>query len=267
MGISGLGLSETFKRLIADPPRSVVPDDRGQMDLRMGLGADLRLARQNLRNGWEGIRYLQAAQDVLNEVAGLLARATELLEQLETGASCGNTGSEFQRIVAAISHIGQSAEFNGAKLFISRTLEVQVGGFPSVDLTLEPLDGVFEIETSIDTVMTSDGARAAHRVIQEAIEKVGHAWTSLDASKHRLTSMFSILGTQVENVSAAYSWARDARIVEEVVNLIKFELLSQVGINALSQAQPTSGEVVAILRHFRVETSNSLPGVIPGAGA
>ncbi len=261
VSVTGLGWLRTFQRLTANLASDPALDGGNATHLRDGLGAELRLARQNLRNALEGIGYVEAAQGVLDELNQLLARAAELIAQAERNPSRAELDEELRRLLASLDQQGQGAEFNGAKLFVSRAVEVCVEGYPAVDLTIGALEGVFRIGASLDPLTTVEGARKAAACISEATAVLHAAKAVLDTSRQQLMSIFCILGTQVENLAVAHAWVRDARVTEEVVNLVKFELLSQAGMNALSQTQTSSREVLAILQRFQVLPSTSIPGV------
>ena len=64
----------------------------------------------------------------------------------------------------------------------------------------------------------------------------------------QLTSVSNSLGIQVENFTAAFSQIRDANIADEIVNLTKFQILNQSGTSALSQANQSSQQILALLR-------------------
>ena len=66
--------------------------------------------------------------------------------------------------------------------------------------------------------------------------------------ENRLQFAISLAQSQVVNNKAAESRIRDANIAEESANLTRFNILSQSGIAALSQANQQQASVLALLR-------------------
>ena len=58
----------------------------------------------------------------------------------------------------------------------------------------------------------------------------------------------SVVSTTSQNLQAAEGQIRDANIAEEVVNLTKYQVLSQTGLAALAQANASSQSVLTLLR-------------------
>ena len=56
------------------------------------------------------------------------------------------------------------------------------------------------------------------------------------------------MNNQMQNLSAAEDGVRSADITQEVANLTKFQILSQTGISALSQANQMQQTVLKLLQ-------------------
>jgi len=59
----------------------------------------------------------------------------------------------------------------------------------------------------------------------------------------------SLAQSQVVNTKAAESRIRDANVAEESANMTRYNILTQSGIAALSQANQSSQSVLSLLRN------------------
>ena len=65
---------------------------------------------------------------------------------------------------------------------------------------------------------------------------------------NRLQSAVAVLQSQSINTQAAESVIRDANVAEEVANLTKYQILAQSGMAALTQANLSSQQVLALVK-------------------
>ena len=66
--------------------------------------------------------------------------------------------------------------------------------------------------------------------------------------ENRLSFAMSLAQSQMVNNKAADSRIRDANVAEESANMAKFNILTQAGMAALSQANQANQSVLALLR-------------------
>ena len=104
------------------------------------------------------------------------------------------------------------------------------------------------ISLSTQTVNTQANAATAISQVQAAVGSVGAVQGRVGAAMNRLS--FAITQSQAMSVSvrASESRIRDANIAEEAAALTKFNILTQSGISALSQANQAASNVVQLLR-------------------
>jgi flagellin len=98
-----------------------------------------------------------------------------------------------------------------------------------------------------DTLLTSASASTAMANILSAIETVSSERGELGAKQQRLFTLINSLGITAENTQAAESQIRDADVAEEVVNLTKFQILTQTGVSSLAQANQSAQSVLSLL--------------------
>ena len=256
LGITGSGLQQTIERLTTGKRINRASDDAAGLGISNKLGADIRVASQAKRNANDGVSYLQVADGVLDEVTNLLTRASELAQQAQTGtisdSNRTNIDAEFQNIIKTIGDIGQNTKFNGASVFSSTAISVAVGGFSNVTITVGTISSsttaALGLTAGTQTLTSTTSATAAATLIASALDSVSTVRASLGASMQQLTSVSNSLGIQVENFTAASSQILDANIADEVVNLTKFQILNQSGTSALSQANQSQQQILALLR-------------------
>ena len=96
----------------------------------------------------------------------------------------------------------------------------------------------------------TDQANAATAItsLQAAIGTLGTVQGRAGAAMNRLSFAISQAQTMSVSVRASESRIRDANIAEEAAQLTKFNILTQSGLAALSQANQSSQSVLQLLR-------------------
>jgi len=254
LGITGSGLEQTIQRLTTGKRINKASDDAAGLGISNKLGADIRIASQAKRNANDGVSYLQVADGVLDEVTSLLTRASELAQQAQTGtisnSNRANIDLEFQKIISTIADIGESTKFNSASVFSKNAVDISVGGYTKVTVTVGTINsGTVALSlTGTNSMASATWAADAATKISNSLDAVSNMRAALGASMQQLNSVSNSLGIQVENFTAAYSQIRDANIADEIVNLTKYQILNQSGTSALSQANQAQQQILGLLR-------------------
>jgi flagellin len=98
-------------------------------------------------------------------------------------------------------------------------------------------------------VLTSQAAaQSAVAAVASAVTLLGASQATVGTLQNRLQFAIGLAQSQVVNNKAAESRIRDANVAEESANMTRFNILSQSGIAALSQANQQSASVLALLR-------------------
>jgi len=259
-------LARTLGRLASGRRINSGADDAAGLQIADSLRANVRALDQAVRNANDGISVAQIADGALAEISNLLTRAITLAEEsaTETVDSTGRASlnAEFTQIESEIARIATQTNFNGVGLFtttgVNGSLSVFVGdtsGASSISVTISTISVTGSTVTligganltSVD-LTTANGAASALTVIKNGLSGVSNMRADTGAGINRLQSAVAVLQTQSQNTLAAESTIRDANMAEEVANLTKFQILSQSGIAALSQANSNSQSVLALLR-------------------
>ncbi len=264
------GLARTVNRLSSGLRINSAADDASGLAIADGLKADISALGQAARNANDGISVIQVADGALSQISSLLQRAVTLAEQAasDTSGDFGSTAkaalnSEYQEILREVNRISDSVAFNGRVIFGSAgvSLNIQVGTgsetYDSVAITTDSLDAVglglsatgtgqAVATTSLDTDQAT--AQGEIALLKTAVDDISTRRGALGASLNRLVATAEVLSTTSQNLQAAESQIRDANIAEEVVNLTKFQVLTQTGLASLAQANSASQAVLSLLR-------------------
>jgi flagellin len=146
-----------------------------------------------------------------------------------------------------LDDLNTNTKFDGDTVFGTGSTDVQVGETSGESVSVSQ----FEISSSALSITqdltTSDNALAALGEITSAIETVSTNRGTVGAKSQRLLTLSNSLGITSENIQAAESQIRDADVAAEVVNLTKFQILSQSGVSALAQANQSAQSVLSLL--------------------
>lgn len=268
-GVNQTGLQRTLYRLSSGLRINSGRDDAAGLAIADGLRAQIRSLQQSVRNANDGVGYLQIADSALGEVTNLLNRAAQLLSQAASDPNAGGLTAieaELSELYQEIDRVGGATTFNGAQIFVSGTLNIFVGDTTNVSAATAQLSftssalstadlaistGVTGTGSAIAVDIDNAGAASAAAMLTEvatAIDSVAAKRGTLGAKMNRLDNAVSIMQAQLQNLTAAESQIRDADMAEEVANLTRFQILSQVGLASMAQANAVPQGVLALLQ-------------------
>jgi flagellin len=264
---TNLQLTQSINRLSSGKRINTGADDAAGLMIADTLRANVKALDQAVRNANDCLSVGQIADGALGEITNLLTRSVTLAEEAAT-QTVDSTGRaainmEFTQIEAEIARIANQTNFGGVSLFttggMNGQLSVFVGdifGSSSIAVTIRTITadsngtvnglGTQDL-TSVD-LTTQDGARSALAVIRQALIDVANDRGTIGAGMNRLQSAVSVMQSQSLNTSAAESTIRDANMAKEVSALTKFQILSQTGAAALSQANAQSQSILSLLK-------------------
>ena len=245
------GLNNTINRLSTGLRINRASDDAAGLQISNNLRADIRVLNQARRNANDGLGRLAVQDLTAEEATNILTRAAELAEQAASGTttSAGRAAlnQEFTQIKEALTALDSDTKFDGQDVFgLEFTVRVGEAATETVTVSAFSIDST-TLGVNADTLLTSGAASTALGNILSAIETVSEARGSVGAKSARLQTIVNSLGITSENITAAESQIRDADIASEVVNLTKFQILSQSGVSALSQANQSAQSVLSLL--------------------
>jgi flagellin len=236
-------LQGNFSRLSSGLRIATAADDAAGLGISEKMRASIRSFGAAGRNAQDGISLVQTAEGSMNEVSNILGRMRELAVQASNGTLSDTDretiNDEVGALVSEIDRIAGSTEFNGVNLLdgSATTASIQVGinDGDTIDVVLQETTGDALGIDAVD-VSTASGASDALAEIDGAIDLLNTARGSLGASQNRLTSAFSSIQNQRENLSAAESRIRDVDVAFETADLTRNTILQQAAVSVLSQA-------------------------------
>lgn len=251
LAASQAGLNTTINRLSTGLRINRAHDDAAGLQISNNLRADVKILNQAKRNANDGLGRLAIIDLVSEEATNLLTRAAELAEQSASGTttSAGRAAldQEFGEIKSALTALNTDTKFDGTAVFgLDFTVRVGETATEVVNVTGFGIDATTDLGLASD-LTTSNNASTAMGQITTAIESISSNRGSVGAKSARLQTVVNSLGITSENIGAAESQIRDADIASEVVNLTKYQILSQSGVSALAQANQASQSVLSLL--------------------
>jgi flagellin len=268
MGITNANLTQAITRLSSGKRINSGADDAAGLMIADSLRANVRALDQSVRNANDCISIGQIADSALQEITNILTRAVTLAEEAATG-SMDSTGraclhAEFSQIQAEVARIAAQTNFNGVRLFTSAglngSLSVFVGDIfssSSISVTINVITTSGDTVTDIGgqnlatvSLVDQNGATAALTTIRDSLLAVANNRAAIGAGSNRLQSAVSVMENQSLNTQGAESTVRDANMAQEISNLTKFQILSQTGTAALSQANAKSQNILSLLQRL-----------------
>jgi flagellin len=244
------GLQKALNRLSSGFRINYAGDDAAGLAVANGYRSDIAVLNQGIRNANDGLSDLQIKDGALNNISTLLDRLSTLATQSASGGTTASSrttlDAEFQKILAEIDReagvAGLTTTAQGFSVFMSNVSGngVVAGTFGRANVAGLNLTGV--------AVGSLTAAQAAVSTIKTAVSDLGTVQGAVGTLENRLQFAIALSQSQIVNNKAAESRIRDANIAEESANMTRYNILSQSGIAALSQANQTSAAVLALLR-------------------
>ncbi|MBK7672455.1 MAG: flagellin FliC [bacterium] len=248
-------VNRSLERLSSGLRINRAADDPAGLAVSERLRGQMRALEVGARNAADGISLLQTADGGLESMADLLIRLNELTQQAMTGTVTneqrGFLDAEFQALVDEIDRIAVSMEFNGRSLLDGSggSAEVRVGSGAGIGLDL---GGSYTAASlGLDTLSLAGNpaswAEQPLSAIEEALRQVSSGRASFGASQNRLESVIRMLQNQNENLAAADSRIRDVDYAAEMSELTSAQILQQMAVAMLAQAQRQPSLVLRLL--------------------
>ncbi len=242
-------VSKSLERLSSGLRINRAADDAAGLAISEGLKSDIRSLDVVTRNAADGISVVQVADGALDEISNILVRMRELAMNSATGTVTakqrGYLDSEFQALMDEITRIGSNTEFNGINLLDGSSgvlsLHVGIGNNASSNIDLD-LSGSFTaagLNLSTLNIIDAPSGPAAQPIFDRlsgALQTLSAGRAALGAMQNRLESTIRVNMNYQENLSAANSRIRDVDIALETSELTSAQILQQVAISILSQA-------------------------------
>jgi flagellin len=223
-------------------------DDAAGLAISENLKTQIRSFGQASRNANDGISMMQTAEQGMGEISNIVTRLRELGVQSASDSigdqERGFIQKEVDALKAEIQRVAESTSFGSRKLLdgTGGVYDIHVGTSANektdwiaydagaANVTIDNL-GISDLDFN-----TKEGSRAGLAAIDSAQSAVNGSRATLGALQNRLNSTVEVIGTMVENMSAANSRIRDTDVAASTSELARNNVLLQGNTATLSQA-------------------------------
>jgi flagellin len=280
--INNENTSKSMEKLSSGKRINHAADDAAGLAISEKMQSQIRGLDMAQRNALDGVSVVQTADGALSSTQDILQRMRELSVQ---SANDSNTTSdrsaiqnEMNQLTSEINRIGNTTEFNTAKLLDGSTqttpLQMQIGANAgqTVQLSISDMrakalgissttagsnftaalsanDGTSTTPTeyALD-VSTSAGAQSAISILDTAIQSVSAERSNLGAVQNRLQYTVSNLQTMSQNVTSSESQITDVDMALEMTDYTKNNILQQSAQAMLAQANQLPQGILQLLK-------------------
>ncbi len=252
------GLQRTLARLTSGLRINSAADDAAGLAVANRHRLDNTGLTIGIRSANDAISKLQIEDGALNNISSLLDRALTLASQAASDTFTGSRttlDSEFQSVLSEITRNATAAgietgntNLNARSVFVGNTQTATTAAVTYVSFALTTAVDAEGLGVSTQDITNQANASTSISTIQTAIGTLGTVQGRVGAAMNRLSFAISQAQTMSVSVRASESRIRDANIAEEAASLTKFNILTQSGLAALSQANQSSQSVLQLLR-------------------
>lgn len=229
-------------------------DDPAGQAIANRMDAQVRGMNQAIRNTNDGISMVQTAEGALDGINDSLQRIRELSVQAANGTNSSSDlasiQSEIDQRLEEIDRVAEQSNFNGIELINSdKSLNIQVGANAGDSIVVRL--GAMNLQAlgleGLSVLDDGSGSDKPIAIMDEAIKRLDSQRSYLGAVQNRFESVIDGLNNSIINTSAAQSRIQDADYAKEVSNLLRAQLLQQVGIRMLAQVNQQPQLILRLL--------------------
>jgi len=223
-------------------------DDAAGLAISEQLKGQIRSYGQASRNANDGISMMQTAEQGMGEISNILTRLRELGVQSASDTigdqERGFIQKEVDQLKSEIQRVADSTSFGSRKLLdgTGGIYDIHVGTAANEKTDWIAYDAS-EANVTTDNLGIADldfkskeGARSGLSSLDAASSSVNGSRANLGAIQNRLSSTVDVIGTMVENMSAANSRIRDTDVAQSTSELARNNVLLQGTTATLAQA-------------------------------
>ena len=240
-------LGESVNRLSSGLRINSAGDDAARSAISSQLTAHTEGLYQAKRNASDSVSMVQTAEGAMQEMTGIVQRMRELSVQASNAGTMdaterGYLDQEFQLLESELDRIVNVTEFNGTKLIdgsLSAGTNFQVGFKNSsndrITMSIASITST-KLGLNDEILSAATSAQKAITALDSALSTINTERASLGATQNRLEMTISNLSNSYENHAAANSRIRDVDVAEETARFTSNQILTQVGVSVLAQA-------------------------------
>jgi len=253
-----MSLQRTLARLTSGLRINSAADDAAGLAVANRHRLDATGLSIGIRSANDAISKLQIEDGALSNIASLLDRALTLASQAASDTFTGSRTTLDAEFVSVISEVTRNAtaagpetgntNLNARSVFVGNTTTNTSAAVTYVSFALTVAADAEGLGISTQNITSRANAATAITAIQAAVGSLGTVQGRIGAAMNRLTFAISQAQTMSVSVRASESRIRDANIAEEAAQLTKYNILTQSGLAALSQANQSAQAVLSLLR-------------------
>jgi flagellin len=247
-------LSKTLQQLSSGSRINSGADDAAGLSLANGLQASATALSQSAKNASEGVDMLQVADGAMSQITNLLNRAVTLATEASNGtmntSQIGAANAEYLNILGEINNINTNTEYNGIKSFNTASAIYTTDGTTSQTDNGTALAKVDATTLALTATGFTTAALAQTELtnITKAIGTIATDRGTVGASINTLTAVGNVMSTESTNTLAAQNDVTATDYGAATSDMSKFQILSQTGIAALSQANQSQQLITKLLQ-------------------
>ena len=258
-------MNRAMERLSSGLRINRAADDAAGLAISEKMRAQIRGLEMAEKNALDAISLLQTAEGALGETHSILHRIRELSIQAANDTYMTEVDrqamqEEVNALLDELDAITGRTEFNTQKLldgsFTDKKFHIGANTGQNISFSINDMgvDALGLGHLRADATGTSGGiltqeeANDAMDVLDKAINNVSRERARIGATQNRLEHTMNNLSTMRINVTSAESRIRDADIAKEMMEFVKYSMLTQVGQIVLAQANQVQQGMLQLLR-------------------
>ena len=247
-------LQKTLQQLSSGSRINSGADDAAGLSLANGLQASATALSQSAKNASEGVDMLQVADGSMSQITNLLNRSVTLATEASNGtmntAQITAANAEYTKILGEINNINSNTEYNGIKSFGTASAIYTTDGTTSQTDNSTALANVDATTLGLTATgfTTAAGAQSELTLITAAIGTVASDRGTVGANINTLTAVSNVMNTESTNTLAAQNDVTATDYGQATSDMSKYQILSQTGIAALSQANQSQQLITKLLQ-------------------
>lgn len=258
--INDLAFSTALERLSSGLRINHASDDPSGLAIATGMEAQIGGINQAVSNSEDGISLLNTADGALSQTQEMLLRMRDLSvrasnEATLTTADNQRLQNEFASLASEIDRQSKAITFNGKNLFDGtfqngQILQVGPDATPANRITIQisQIDSnKLGIAPGAASLSSPSKALIAISAVNNALNQVSDVRSSLGIQSRRLGYVINDLQVMNVNLSAAKSRITDADMAETISEFTRLQVMRQVGIAVLAQANSQRKSILTLL--------------------
>ncbi|RIV20815.1 flagellin [Alicyclobacillaceae bacterium I2511] len=259
-------LNQSYQQLSSGNRVNSAADDPAGYAISQQMQSQINGLNQATQNAQTGISLTQTASGAMNQVESILQTMNTLAVEAGNGTQnsndLSNLNQEFSALSNQIDMIGQNTQYNNMYLLTGSSSSstfagsgsvvafmLQVGAQNGQTLTVSIM-GISSTALGINgaSISSQAAATAAIASIQAAITSLSSWQAQIGSSQDQLNYTVSNLQNAAENLQNAQATITNTNMAQEYTLFSQQQVLNQVGVAMLSQAQQQPTAVLKLLQ-------------------